>query len=188
LGCGRNIEGQLGIGNNSGQNTLQQVIGATDIKQISAASVHSLFLKKDGTVWGCGYNNYGQLGIGNNNKQNTLQQVKGLNGNGYITDIKQISTGVNYSLFLKNDGTVFSCGDNYYGQLGIGNSIRQNTLQQVQNANNIIQIFAAYDHSLFLKNDGTVWSCGNNYHGQLGTGNNNIQFTLQQVINVNIIN
>jgi hypothetical protein len=108
-GCGANSFGQLGIGNfDLSKNTLQQVIGATNIKQISAGAFHSLFLKNDGTVWGCGRNKEGQLGIGNFDvSNNTLQQVKGLDGNGYITDIKEIYCGMFTSLFLKNNGSNF---------------------------------------------------------------------------------
>ncbi|NDG03553.1 MAG: chromosome condensation regulator, partial [Synechococcaceae bacterium WBB_34_004] len=84
--------------------------------------------------FGCGYNIFGQLGISNYDQKNTLQQVKGLNGNGYITDIEQIATGEYHSLFLKNGNTVFGCGRNLEGQLGIGNNdnTRQHTLQQVK--------------------------------------------------------
>ncbi len=176
-------------------NTLQQVKGLNgdgyiyNIKQISAGAYYSLFLKEDGTVFGCGYNGYGQLGIGNYQYKNTLQQVKGVNGIGYITNIKQISTGIGHSLFLTNDGVVFGCGANGFGQLGIGNfDVSKNTLQQVKNVNgieyitNIEQISAGHFHSLILKNDGTVFSCGRNSEGQLGIGNKVKQHTLQQVI------
>jgi hypothetical protein len=183
FGCGRNIEGQLGIGHNNDRFTLQQVIGATNIKQIAAGVGYSLFLKKDGTVWGCGYNYFGQLGIGNNVSQNTLQQVKGLNGSGYITNIKQIAAGDSYSLFLKNDDTVLGCGRNIEGQLGIGIfDVSKNTLQQVIGATNIKQISTGNRHSIFLKNDGTVCGCGYNEYGQLGIGNNENKNTLQQII------
>jgi len=161
-------------------------ISYDNIKQISTYSIYgrissTLFLKNDGTVWCIGNNEYGQLGIANNDNQTTLQQVKGLNGNGYITGIKQIAIGIFHSLFLTNDGTVFGCGRNIEGQLGIGNNNDINTLQQVIDATNIKQISTGSAHSLFLKYDGTVFSCGRNIEGQLGIGNFDNQHTLQQV-------
>ena len=78
--------GQLGIGNNHDQHTLQQVKGVngvdfiTNITQILAGYENSLFLNNKGKVFSCGRNSEGQLGIGNNYDQHTLQQVKGVNG------------------------------------------------------------------------------------------------------------
>ncbi|NDC57060.1 MAG: hypothetical protein EBZ69_09715 [Alphaproteobacteria bacterium] len=193
--CGNNGNGQLGINNYIYKNTLQQVKGLygigyiTNIKQIATGFYHSLFLSNDGTVFSCGNNENGQLGccnyVSNNNKKNTLQQVYGLNGYIYLTNIKQIATGEYHSLFLADDGTVYSCGSNDYGQLGIGHNNKKNFLQQVTSATNIKQISAGFYHSLFLKNDGTVFSCGRNFEGQLGIGDYQNKNTLQQVKGLN---
>ena len=81
-----------------------------------------------------------------------------------------------HSLILKNDGTLWSCGQNNYGQLGLGNYTNRTTFTQVTiNIDNIKNINCESLHSFILKNDGTLLSCGNNYEGQLNrgsTGNN----------------
>ena len=50
---------------------------------------------------------------------NKLVEVKKIEF-GYGKKIKQIKMGENHILFLDSEGVVYSMGDNYYGQLGIG--------------------------------------------------------------------
>ena len=94
-------------------------------------------------------------------------------------DVKQISCGgldVSYGydqvFILKNDGTVWSCGSNYYGQLGLGDKIDRSVFTQVTTSinNDVKQISCGGGQSFIFKNDGTVWSCGKNDIGQLGLG------------------
>ena len=37
----------------------------------------------------------------------------------------------NHSLILKNDGTLWSCGANNVGQLGLGDNIDRNTFTEI---------------------------------------------------------
>ena len=61
-----------------------------------------------------------------------------------------------YTLILKNDGTVWGCGRNNYGQLGNGTTSDVKTLTQIPNSENTISIYCGNDYSLLLKEDGTV--------------------------------
>ena len=89
---------------------------------------------------------------------------------GSLTGIIAISAGPNYSLFLKNDGTVWACGSNYSGELGDGTLISQSSPVQATSLTGITALAAGYSHSLFVKGDGTVMACGWNSNGQLGDG------------------
>jgi len=180
--CGSNTWGALGTGNNTSSRTLIQVKGEngvgfiTGITKISAAGLHSLFLRgSDGAVFSCGFNGYGALGLNNLINQNTLQQVKGVNGVGFITGITQISAGLYRSMFLRgSDGAVFSTGENAWGANGTGGD--RQTLTQVKDVNGVdfitgvTQMATTRYVSLILKGDGTVYACGNNESGSLGVG------------------
>ncbi len=93
----------------------------------------------------------------------------------------KIEGGYLHSLALKNDGTVWACGRNYYGQLGDGTTTDKATVVQVSGLSGITAIAGGYSHSLALKNDGTVWAWGSNDYGQLGDGTKIYKTTAVQV-------
>ncbi|MBK8366509.1 MAG: hypothetical protein IPL10_03555 [Bacteroidetes bacterium] len=76
-----------------------------------------------------------------------------------------------FNLALKSNGTVWACGNNEYGQIGLGNTNNVSAPVQIPGLSNIIAISAGPFHSLFLKSDSTVLACGINAEGQLGFGN-----------------
>ncbi len=117
----------------------------------------------------------GQFGNGTTTDSHTPVQVPGLTG------VKAIAVGLYHSLFLKNDGTVWATGANYYGQLGDGTTTDRNTPVQVPGLTGIKAIAAGVNHSLFLKSDGTVWAVGSNIFGQLGDGTTTDRLTPVQV-------
>ncbi|MEM0173169.1 MAG: hypothetical protein QXI16_01525, partial [Sulfolobaceae archaeon] len=92
------------------------------------------------------------------------------------------------SFFLLNDGTVKACGNNSYGQLGIGNTTSQTSPVTVP-ISNVKQIACGYYYTLFLLNDGTVKACGDNGSGQLGIGNtsNQVSPVTVQISNVKLV-
>ena len=77
-------------------------------------SDNSLILKNDGTLWGTGDNQYGQLGLGDTTNRNTFTQITTNTDN-----VKSVYCGGSHAFILKNDGTLWGCGRNDYGQLGL---------------------------------------------------------------------
>ena len=174
---GNNSTGQLGNGSSSNSNVPVLVNGLTGIIAIAGGGGFSLALKNDSTVWAWGNNWYGQLGNGTNtNPGNIPVQVS------FLTGIIAIAGGVEHSLALKNEGTVWAWGKNNYGQLGNGTATYCITAPvQVSSLNGIIAIAAGDYHSLALKNDNIVWAWGNNNQGQLGNGTNTESWVPVQV-------
>jgi len=93
--------------------------------------------------------------------------------------IKTIAAGFNHVMALKTDGTVWVCGDNSSGQLGLGDYSSRNRLTQVP-VYNAEKIFTGEAASIIKLKDGTAWGTGNQY-GQLGMGNKNPIATLTRV-------
>ena len=129
---GDNRYGELGDGTNTDQSIPIQVKNLNGIIALTSGhSWHSLALRLDGTVWAWGNNYDGQLGDGTTeNNRNTPVQVSGLN------DITAVAVGTNgHSMALKSDGTVWTWGDNKYGQLGDGTTENKSTPVQVKDIN-----------------------------------------------------
>jgi alpha-tubulin suppressor-like RCC1 family protein len=81
-----------------------------------------------------------------------------------------LAAGIYHSLLAKSDGTVWSWGGNFEGQIGDGTTNSAPTPARVTGLAGVIAVAAGYYHSLALKSDGTVWAWGRNLTGQLGDG------------------
>ena len=177
-GCGHNGYGQLGLGDTTNKTTFTQITtNADDVKEIYCGDCYTFMLKNDGTLWSCGYNTDGELGLGDTSNRTTFTQVTT-----NADDIKSVYCGTLHNFILKNDGTLWGCGGNSNGQLGLGDNIGKATFTEVTtNVNNIKEIYCGNHHTFILKNDGTLWGCGYNYYGQLGLGDTNHRYTFTQV-------
>ncbi len=67
---------------------------------------------------------------------------------------------------------VWSCGQNSYGELGLGDSVMRKSFTRVSCLDNkiITSIGAGNEHSLFVTSDGKLLTSGYNDNGQCGTG------------------
>lgn len=141
--------------------------------QLATGGNHTIAVDKDtGTVVSWGLNTNGQLGDGTTTLR--AEAVSVLTASGPLTGISAVAAGGTHSIALATDGTVWTWGNNLYGQLGNGNNTQQNKAVQVLTSGGpltgVIAISAGDQFSLALKSDGTVWAWGLNNVGQLGNG------------------
>jgi alpha-tubulin suppressor-like RCC1 family protein len=178
LSAGSNGSGELGIGNNTNQNTLSTITGQNEVVAVSGGQNFSTALRSDGTVIAWGRNNHRQLGDPDfSSDVNSPRVVPNLTG------VVSLKSGRDYTAALKSDGTVYTWGWNGLSQLGrSGNSAIPT---QVSQLSSITKVSCGLYHCLALKSDGTVYSWGWNGQDQLGrTGDHGIPAQITTLSNV----
>ena len=116
-------------------------------------------------LWVWGTNLLGQLGT--NDKVNRSHPTQTIAGG---TNWKSVTSGYDFTTAIKNDGTLWSWGHNFAGQLGTNDKVHRSSPVQVFGGGNTWkQTACGIYHAAAIKNDGTLWVWGYNNLGQLGT-------------------
>ena len=174
---GDNLFGELGDRGNNNQLTPEQIesdstliLGSTYVTAVAAGTIHSLFLKSDGSLWSVGSETYGELGDGfdSYNGHSSTNKPEKVVSSGVTT----IAAGRYCSLFIKSDGSLWGMGDNGLGELGTsqvpagGQTNRPVSIWP----SGVMAIAGGTSHNLFLTSGGKLWGMGYNYNGELGVG------------------
>ena len=164
---GNNISGQLGINNTTSRSTpVTTLLGGTNWKSIACGINHTSAIKTDGSLWSWGSNGSGQLGV--NDITTRITPVTTLLGG---TNWKQVDIGNANTIALKTDGSLWSWGYNFYGQLGINDTTSRYTPVTTLLGGTNWKSIACGNHTIAIKTDGSLWSWGSNVSGQLGVNN-----------------
>jgi len=138
--------------------------GGSTWKIVACGNTHSAAIKTDGTLWTSGYNLYGQLG--DNSNTNRSSPVTTAGGG---TTWKTVACGYAHSAAIKTDGTLWTWGLNFNGQLGDNSTTSRISPVTTVGGGTIWKTVACGDkHSAAIKTDGTLWTWGSNSIGQLG--------------------
>lgn len=218
MSCGMNISGQLGIGNNEYRNTFTRVTIQDNltivspnnessclvpadgtILQVACGAHHTFILLNDGTLMSSGCNQHGQLGLGDDTNRNTFTEViKEWMADGIVngvsdmmvkrivyrtsdfltypkstyTNITKVVCGGYCTFLLLRDNTIMCCGQNVYGELGLGDNRNRSIFTKVPDITNVVNIMCGAFFAFLLLKDGAILSCGHNESGQLGLGDN----------------
>ena len=176
---GTNSAGQLGTGNKTNFNVPQKLLSIPPVVSVSCGSDYTLIITKDSDLWSWGRNDFGQLCHEDTEDRSKPQKTS-------FSNISKISSGYAHSLFENNKGEIFSCGNNQYGQCGLGHFNRtQITPSLIPNLpSNIVHFVCGGSQSLFLDSEGNLFSVGCNEYGQLGLGHNTKQNELNKIPNI----
>ena len=161
--CGSNAFGQLGLGDTNSRNLPIPVTGS--VVKMEGGAYFSLFLDTNGYAYSCGDNRFGQLSLGDNGVGTERLEPTLITN---FLNLTGIGAQANASMFLDANNDSYSCGDNQFGQLGLGDTVDRSIPEFV--TGNITEVAAGGFFSLLLDTNGDCYSCGYNSEGQLGLG------------------
>ncbi|MFD0275036.1 hypothetical protein ACFVHB_14210 [Kitasatospora sp. NPDC127111] len=182
---GNNYTGKLGDGTTIDRTTPVQVCAPftcdgplTDVVAVSAGYLHTVALRKDGTVVAWGNNLNDQIGDGTNTDRAVPVYVCAVGDCSQpLSDVVAVSAGYTHTLALLSDGSVVAWGNNGIGQLGDGTTTASpvpvrvcGTPDCTSYLTGVTALAAGASHSMALRADGTVVAWGDNSSGQLGDG------------------
>ena len=170
---GGNDFGQLGLGSKGTNVSMPTRVGTESAwVEVGAGGFFSLARRADGTIWAWGANGDGQLGLGSKGSFKSVPTRIGTN-----SDWAGISAGIVHALALKTDGTIWTWGQNDFGQLGLGASgtFETNSPTQIGTSTDWRSVEAGSYHSFGIKTDGSLFAWGADWFGQLGDGTSGSQ-------------
>jgi alpha-tubulin suppressor-like RCC1 family protein len=164
-----NYWGSLGQGSGDHQNRSSPIqLPGTNWNYTGTASENSSFaLKSNGELWTWGKNQKGNLGripTGETANRSPVK-VPGTTWDGAYMGQESI-------FMSKTDGTLWTAGNNTYGQLGQNNRTQYSSPVQVPGTTwSTIRTFGGRNSFIGTKTNGTLWVFGRNEYGYLGMNN-----------------
>ncbi|MCX7570447.1 hypothetical protein OS242_10785 [Tumebacillus sp. DT12] len=169
-GWGMNSGGQLGVGTQTDSSrTPVQVHNLTNVAAVDAGDRHALAVLADGTVWGWGDTWTGAVKEYDPEQGPFILEPEPIS----LQGVTEVSAGNEFSMALKQDGTVWAWGSDQYGVLGQGmgttNTFYNPSPVQVLSLSQITEIAAGDNSALAKTADNSIYSWGDIYGG-LGIG------------------
>lgn len=124
----------------------------------------SLAVDTNGNAWGWGDNSYGSLCLGDTVPRTRPVQLP-------FNHVTAVAGAGDHALY-DSDGTVYACGTNHSGDLGIGSTKHSFVPTKVSAlpVGQVTELVASSTNSGALLKDGTYFDWGFNGSGQLGDG------------------
>jgi alpha-tubulin suppressor-like RCC1 family protein len=147
--------------------------------QLSLGGDHSCALLTSGELKCWGANQFGQLGLGISDDygDDPGEMGSGLPAVNINSTAKSISAGYKHTCAIRNDDSTVCWGENYYGELGIGNmnnigddsgEMGSDLVAVDLGTNHAVALSAGLEFTCAIVETGDVKCWGNNTNGQLG--------------------
>ena len=158
-GCGDNSSSQLGYLSlfKRHSTNMRRFKKTPPVISVCAGSNNTFFIDDQGEAWVCGCNSAGKFGIGNvliNQFVDKPHKIPNL------PPLQSIATNDQHTMFLDQEGFVWSCGNNQLGQLGKGDYVARNKPEKIATLPPIQAVGCGRNISMFLDFDGNVWGTG----------------------------
>lgn len=85
----------------------------------------------------------------------------------FAYNFSNIISTENHTVFLTEDGKLYACGENLYGQLGLGFTSNYEDFHEIKTSTTFVAIAIGENHNLALDSDGFIWGWGDNDYDQL---------------------
>ncbi len=143
---------------------------------IAGGQTHTAIATPDGPVMSWGGDAFGQLGDGSYGlgSSDAAQAL-------YVSDAIAVAAGSFHTVALTKDGSVWSWGDNRWGELGDGGRSSHTAPEKIAGIDHIVAIAAGGLHSLALDANGIVWTWGDNHFGQSADSSRSVVETPMKV-------
>lgn len=182
---GSNNNGQLGVNDTIVRSTpVQEFTSSTNWSFVSHGYQHVAAIKSDGSLWTWGYNLRGQLARNDSAFSRPTPAREST-----LSTWSHCACGGDNTYAIKTDGTLWSCGSNYVGALGINSNpltattttSQRTFVQEFTSSTNwkmvqfpnptsssgLVSGYSALSPIMALKTDGSLWAWGNNHRYQM---------------------
>ena len=149
--------------------------GDIEIAQIDACGDSIVLLDTSGVLWTWGRNTHAQLGYDTDGKTATEPQPVPL-----PLPVTTVAAYSSQTYAILSDGSLWSWGNNSYGQLGQGfrSSSSEGVLPGMAYDHDVVLVQGGSLFVVAVTSDGTVLTAGISKFGQIGDGTNKSQYTL----------
>ncbi|KAG2373103.1 hypothetical protein C9374_012835 [Naegleria lovaniensis] len=144
------------------------------VRMVACGANHTVIVTDNHELYTSGNNKFYQLGHSNATSTNTFQKP---NVNFQGQSIRMVKCGENFTIVYLENGDLYACGNNSYGQLMNGKFHEKITFHKVLSHKNIVSLNCGDNFTVFISSDFKIHRAGCNSHGELFTEGSSQSFS-----------